>query len=166
MNSKAEEGGAYYPPAGTAAAFAVQAQAPVAEWSTGLCGCFEDCGNCCVTWLCPCVTFGRIAEIVDQGSTSCGYSGAMYALVMLLTGCQCAYSCFYRSKMRAQYGLRETPCADCLVHCCCGTCALCQEYRELTHRDFHVNLGWHANMERQGRAAATMPPQMHPGMTR
>jgi len=119
-----------------------------------------------VTCLCPCITFGQIAEIIDRGSTSCGTSGALYTLVMLLTGCQCVFSCFYRAKMRAQYGLRESPCADCLVHCCCECCALCQEYRELKKRGFDMKLGWHANMERQGRTAATMPPQMHPGMTR
>ncbi|KAG2651852.1 cell number regulator 2-like [Panicum virgatum] len=159
-------GGGYYQAGGATAALAVHAQAPVAAWSTGLCNCFDDCGNCCVTCLCPCITFGQIAEIIDRGSTSCGTSGALYTLVMLLTGCQCVFSCFYRAKMRAQYGLRESPCADCLVHCCCECCALCQEYRELKKRGFDMKLGWHANMERQGRTAATMPPQMHPGMTR
>ncbi|XP_062219431.1 cell number regulator 2-like [Phragmites australis] len=161
------DGGAYYPAVGATAAFAVQAQAPIAPWSTGLCDCFDDCGNCCVTCLCPCITFGQIAEIIDRGSSSCGSSGALYTLILLLTGCQCVYSCFYRSKMRAQYGLQESPCADCCVHCFCEHCALCQEYRELKKRGFDMNLGWHANMERQkGRTAATMPPQMHPAMTR
>uniref|UniRef100_A0A804NSM9 Cell number regulator 2 n=1 Tax=Zea mays TaxID=4577 RepID=A0A804NSM9_MAIZE len=101
-------GGGYYQAGGAmAAAFAVQAQAPVAAWSTGLCNCFDDCHNCCVTCVCPCITFGQTAEIIDRGSTSCGTSGALYALVMLLTGCQCVYSCFYRAKMRAQYGLQD-----------------------------------------------------------
>ncbi|CAD6250561.1 unnamed protein product [Miscanthus lutarioriparius] len=159
--------GGYYQAGGATAAFAVQAQAaPVAAWSTGLCDCFDDCSNCCVTCLCPCITFGQIAEIIDRGSTSCGTSGALYTLIMLLTGCQCVYSCFYRAKMRAQYGLQESPCADCCVHWCCQCCALCQEYRELKKRGFDMNIGWHANMERQGRTAATMPPQMHRGMTR
>lgn len=103
-------GGGYYQAGGATAAFAVQAQAaPVAAWSTGLCDCFDDCSNCCVTCLCPCITFGQIAEIIDRGSTSCGTSGALYTLIMLLTGCQCVYSCFYRAKMRAQYGLQEPP---------------------------------------------------------
>lgn len=40
-------GGGYYQAGGATAAFAVQAQqAPVAAWSTGLCDCFDDCGNC------------------------------------------------------------------------------------------------------------------------
>ncbi|KAM0983406.1 hypothetical protein ACFX13_011131 [Malus domestica] len=50
-------------------------------WSTGLCDCFSDFRNCCITLWCPCITFGQIAEIVDKGSTSCGASGALYTLI-------------------------------------------------------------------------------------
>ena len=39
-------GGGYYQAGGATAARAVHAQAPVAAWSTGLCNCFDDCGNC------------------------------------------------------------------------------------------------------------------------
>ncbi|TKW39938.1 hypothetical protein SEVIR_1G212900v4 [Setaria viridis] len=142
---------------------AVQAPAP---WSTGLFDCFDDPGNCCVTLLFPCITFGQVAEIVDRGSTSCGASAALYTL-LTWTGFHCIYSCFYRSKLRAQYGLEESPCADCCVHYCCELCALCQEYRELGNRGFDMTIGWHANTERQqGRAAATTPPHMHAGMAR
>ncbi|KDP29383.1 hypothetical protein JCGZ_18304 [Jatropha curcas] len=137
---------------------------PVA-WSTGLWDCFNDINSCCLTWWCPCITFGRIAEIVDRGSTSCGVSGAMYILIMWLTGCSCIYSCFYRAKLRGQYFLEEKPCPDCCVHYCCEGCALCQEYRELTNRGFDMSIGWHGNMERQRRLLA-MAPIVEGGMTR
>ncbi|KAL8268965.1 hypothetical protein R6Q59_002763 [Mikania micrantha] len=39
------------------------------QWSTGLCDCGEDCSNCCLTFWCPCITFGRIAEVLDKGTT-------------------------------------------------------------------------------------------------
>ncbi|XP_072979644.1 cell number regulator 2-like [Typha angustifolia] len=134
-------------------------------WTTGLCDCTDDCGNCCMTFWCPCVTFGRIAEVVDKGTTSCGTSGALYGLILALTGCQWIYSCMYRSKLRAQYNLPESPCADCCVHFCCECCALCQQYRELKNRGFDMTIGWQLNMERQGAAAATQPPFMQ-GMGR
>ncbi|KAH7839401.1 hypothetical protein Vadar_003687 [Vaccinium darrowii] len=110
-------------------------------WSTGLCDCCDDIPN------------------------SCGASGAVYALIMYLTGHACVYSCFYRSKLRQQYTLHESPCADCCVHFCCETCALCQEYRELKNRGFDMSIGWEGNVEKQRREMAKAPmPQG--GMTR
>nr|POE81921.1 protein plant cadmium resistance 3 [Quercus suber] len=50
-------------------AFQVESRSAPVPWSTGLCDCCEDFPNCCITWLCPCITFGRIAEIVDGGSS-------------------------------------------------------------------------------------------------
>ncbi|XP_074558614.1 cell number regulator 2-like [Curcuma longa] len=148
--------------------FQVQTHQPtIGPWSTGLCDCCANPSNCCITCLCPCITFGRIAEIVDRGSTSCGASGALYALLLFVTGCgACCYSCCYRGKLRAQFGLREAPCNDCLVHCCCESCSLCQMYRELSRRGFDMDIGWHANMERQGHMATMPPPPPPQGMTR
>lgn len=73
--------------------------------------------------------------------TACGVSGVLYGLLCSITGCQCIYSCFYREKMRGQYSLLASPCADCLVHFCCEGCALCQEYRELKNRGFDMTIG-------------------------
>jgi hypothetical protein len=58
-----------------------------------------------------------------------------------MTGLACLYSCCYRSKLRAQYDLPEAPCMDCLVHFCCETCTLCQEYRELKNRGYDLSIG-------------------------
>ncbi|KAH8495993.1 hypothetical protein Peur_055312 [Populus x canadensis] len=137
-------------------------------WSTGLCDCFDDWRNCCVTFWCPCITFGQIAEIVDKGSSSCGVNGALYALISCVTCCPCCYSCFYRAKMRQQYLLRETPCGDCLVHCCCEYCSLCQEYRELKSRGYDLAMGWHGNVEKKNRSVemASVPPTVEEGMSR
>ncbi|KAG9458300.1 hypothetical protein H6P81_002808 [Aristolochia fimbriata] len=145
--------------------FSIQSPPP-GPWSTGLCDCMDDVSNCCVTFWCPCITFGQVAEILDRGSTSCGASGALYTLILCVTGCPCFYSCFYRSKMRRQYALHETPCNDCLLHCCCESCALCQEYRELKHRGFDMSLGWHGNVEKQTPGIQTVPPMANSGMTR
>ncbi|KAH1097969.1 hypothetical protein J1N35_014890 [Gossypium stocksii] len=137
-------------------------------WSSGLCDCFSDWRNCCITCWCPCVTFGQIAEIVDKGSSSCGVNGALYTLIACVTGCACCYSCFYRAKMRQQYMLKKHPCGDCLVHCFCEYCALCQEYRELKSRGYDLSIGWHGNMEKQSREVAmtSIPPMVETGMSR
>ena len=136
--------------------------------SSGLCDCFSDCSSCCLTFWCPCITFGQISEIVDRGSSSCGVNGALYFCIAYLTGCACLYSCFYRSKMRQQFNLEEDPCHDCLVHFFCEGCALCQEYRELKTRGFDVSVGWQGNVDRQNRGVAMAPtaPVVEGGMKR
>ncbi|RCV45062.1 hypothetical protein SETIT_9G423000v2 [Setaria italica] len=62
------------------------------EWSVGLCSCFGDVGSCCLTCWCPCVTFGRVAAVVDRGSTSCCMNGTLYVLLLSI-GCQWLYTC-------------------------------------------------------------------------
>nr|DAD35310.1 TPA_asm: hypothetical protein HUJ06_005950 [Nelumbo nucifera] len=143
----------------------IQPQCPV-PWSTGICDCCDDAGSCCLTFWCPCATFGRIAEIVDRGSTSCGVSGALYTLILCVTGCSCLYSCFYRSKLRGQFFLEESPCTDFCIHCCCEECALCQEYRELKNRGFDMSIGWHGNVERHHRGVALLPTTVQGAMSR
>ena len=140
-------------------------------WSSGLFDCFSDVKNCCITCWCPCITFGQIAEIVDKGSSACALNGALYTLIACVIGCPCCYSCFYRSKMRQQYLLKDSPCGDCLVHCCCESCALCQEYRELQSRGYDMSIGWHGNVEKRNREVGMTPippvaPVVEEGMTR
>ncbi|KAL6652615.1 hypothetical protein ACP70R_011540 [Stipagrostis hirtigluma subsp. patula] len=150
---------------------------PGGVWSTGLCDCADDADSCCLTFFCPCVTFGRIATIVDQGATwgwrrrrpwtnqACCAMGTVYALLAPELSFLC--SCCYRSKLRTNYGLAAEPCVDCCVHLWCEPCALCQEYRELQYRGFNMAIGWHKNMERLGKGGTTTaPPQTYAGMYR
>ncbi|GLJ36254.1 hypothetical protein SUGI_0727820 [Cryptomeria japonica] len=120
------------------------------EWSSGLCACCADQSVCCLTCWCPCITFGQIAEIVDEGSPSCCANGGIYGALLCLTGVN-----------------TDMPCADCVVHGCCESCALCQEYRELKHRGFHPALGWEGNLrkEQEGTGIAMAAPA-YPAMAR
>ncbi|XP_037466613.1 cell number regulator 11-like [Triticum dicoccoides] len=113
----------------------------VAEWSVGLFDCFGDFRTCCLTFWCPCVTFGRLAGIVDKGSPSCCMNGTLY-VCLACVGCNWLYSCTKRSAMRSQYNLTASPCMDCCVHFFCESCALCQEYKELENRGFNMAKGW------------------------
>ncbi|XVE85447.1 hypothetical protein DITRI_Ditri17bG0091800 [Diplodiscus trichospermus] len=110
------------------------------DWSVGFCDCFSDI------------------------KTSCGTSGALYTLIVLLTGRGCWLSCFYRTKMRKQYMLKGGGCGDCMLHTFCETCALTQEYRELENRGFDMSIGWHANVQRNKGLA--MAPVVEKGMSR
>lgn len=86
----------------------------------------------------------NLIELMNEKMAACGISGSLYTLLMCFTGCQWIYSCVNRSKLRAEYSLEESPCNDCLVHCCCEPCALCQEYRELQNRGFDLKIGEHS----------------------
>ncbi|CAG7861527.1 unnamed protein product [Brassica rapa] len=111
------------------------------QWTTGLYDCFsEDIPTCCFTWFCPCVAFGRIAEILDKGETGQGFAGLM-VVAMSHIGCGWYYASTYRAKLRRQYSLPEEPCSDGAIHFFCCSCALSQEHRELKYRGLDPSLG-------------------------
>ncbi|KAJ6765106.1 DUF614 FAMILY PROTEIN-RELATED [Salix koriyanagi] len=135
-------------------------------WTTGIFDCLEDPSNALITALFPCVTYGQVAEIVDNGQSSCATNGMMYGLVAFCIGMPCLLSCGYRSKLRARYGLIEDPAPDWLTHWLFEWCALCQEYRELNNRGLDPAIGWQGNISMQNmqQAQAGMAPPMNQRM--
>nr|KYP61549.1 Uncharacterized protein At1g14870 family [Cajanus cajan] len=95
----------------------------------------------CLTLWCPCISFGRIAEIVDKGTTTCCVHGILFCLLGGFTNVASIYACLYRTKIRRLYGIEGNQCCDCVVSCCCVSLSICQEYRELQARGFHVSSG-------------------------
>ncbi|XP_039000077.1 cell number regulator 2-like [Hibiscus syriacus] len=131
---------------------------PPPQWSASLCGCGNDVGTCCIACCLPCITFGQIAEMVDEGKSSCAQQGCIYGMLMLCS-CHCLLSCVYREKLRVKFGLPAEPCNDCCIHFCCEACALCQEHAELKNRGFDPSKGWN-------HGTHTAPPRMPPTMKR
>lgn len=74
-------------------------------------------------------------------TVACTSSGLIYEVILLFTGIPCILSCTYRTKLRSQYGLIESPAPDWVIHCFCEWCALCQEYRELHLRGLDPSIG-------------------------
>ncbi|KAI4385881.1 hypothetical protein MLD38_003869 [Melastoma candidum] len=131
-----------------------QAEVP---WSTGLCGCFPgNLGRYFITCCCPCYTFGKISEIIDKGSSSCGVNGAIYLLLRGF-GFACCHSMVYQMSMRKQYALEGSTVEDFIFHCCCEACALTQEYSELQNRGLDPSLGWSGNSWKQNRELVMVP---------
>ncbi|GBG77129.1 hypothetical protein CBR_g23455 [Chara braunii] len=112
------------------------------DWTYGLCDFHTDVPLCLLTWLFPCVTFGRNAAAIDDGVTSCTTAAAVWCLLQSFCGLACLYSWGFRTKLRRKYNLPEEPMPDILVHCCCMHCALCQEYKELRYRGIDPEGGW------------------------
>ncbi|ONI31346.1 hypothetical protein PRUPE_1G307500 [Prunus persica] len=139
-------------------------QLPQGQWSTGLFDCLDDRSNCLLTCFCPCVTLGRIAEIVDRGTTSRGMA-SLNAYAMGSIGCGWLYSGKYRAKLRAMFSLPEEPCGDFVLHGCCCVFSICQEYRELKNHGIDPSIGWQANVEKWNREGIK-PPNVESGMNR
>ncbi|XP_008646745.1 cell number regulator 4 isoform X3 [Zea mays] len=119
----------------------------------------------CLSFLCPCIPFGQVAEVLDKGMTSCGLAGLLYCLLLhagvAVVPCHCIYTCTYRRKLRAAYDLPPEPCADCCVHMWCGPCAISQMYRELKNRGADPAMGWEVLSKK-----TTMAPVPMQDMTR
>ncbi|CDP12529.1 unnamed protein product [Coffea canephora] len=115
----------------------------------------------CLTCWCPCITFGRVAEIVDKGQSSCCKMGCIFCVLNLLLlnhgSLSWIISMGYRTKIRQQYGIMGGSCEDCVLHFFCGRCALCQEYRELQFQGYDVGAGWEANAAKKA-SGVTMAP--------
>ncbi|KAL5818008.1 hypothetical protein ACOSQ3_026386 [Xanthoceras sorbifolium] len=131
-------------------------------WSSGLFDCMNDPMNAVITALFPCLTFGQIAEIIDEGHTSCGTSGMLYGAIAFCIALPCIMSCTYRTKLRSKLDLPEAPAPDWITHFLCEWCALCQEYRELQSRGWDPSIGWQGNLARNQnmnqQQVAMMPP--------
>ncbi|KAM1829539.1 hypothetical protein ACFX14_022328 [Malus domestica] len=108
-----------------------------------------------ITCFLPCITFGQIAETVDEGRSSCVNQSTVYGLLFTIQ-CHWFYSWLYREKLRQKFGLPEEPCSDCCVHFWFYACALCQEHAELKHRGFDPSKGW--------TGPPTVAPQVPPSM--
>ncbi|XP_026452973.1 protein PLANT CADMIUM RESISTANCE 8-like [Papaver somniferum] len=111
-------------------------------WSTGLFSCHENLKNALLTTVLPCVTFGQIAEIVDEGETNSAKAGFFCCMTANIPCWGKLKGCKYRAKLRRKFNLVEEPLGDSLSHVLCPLCSLCQEFRELENRGLDPSLGW------------------------
>lgn len=94
-------------------------------WSTGICGCFQDCCGCLYAYCCyPCF----VCTVANQmGEFCCGpwCCNIPIAPNPFLVG--------MRSKLRGQYGIKGSVCNDTVCVMCCQCCVAMQMSRELKH---------------------------------
>ncbi|CAF2081717.1 unnamed protein product, partial [Brassica napus] len=138
-------------------------QPTITKWTSELFDCMNDGENALITCFFPFITFGQIAEVIDEeGASSCGTSGMLYGVICCLLGIPCVYSCTFRTKLRSKYGLPDAPAPDWITHCFCEYCAFYQEYLELKNRGLDPAIGWSGNVQRQrmGQQQEMMAPPM------
>ena len=96
------------------------------NWKIGLCGCCEDCGLCCQTYYCPCITFGQTSAMLkNQG---CCLPCCLYWL------CPFWMACCLRMEIMEKFNIPRSCCGACCTHIWCHCCALIQEHREVKAR--------------------------------
>ncbi|KAK8702665.1 hypothetical protein V6N13_021006 [Hibiscus sabdariffa] len=139
------------------------------DWTTGICGCFEDIETCLMGLFCPCFLFGQNVETLRDDITKndacfchtlCVEGGMVVAATTLFFHgidpktsfliCEtlvfawwlCGiYNGLFRQSLQKKYHLKNSPCHPCMVHCCLHWCALCQEHREMkNHLSDNVDL--------------------------
>ncbi|OAY53033.1 protein PLANT CADMIUM RESISTANCE 8 [Manihot esculenta] len=118
-------------------------------WTTGLFDCRQDQTNSIITAFLPCVTFGQISEVLDEGKSTCRCRSSCYLLLMLASYSQWILSTEYRTKLRKKFHLEEAPYTDVVSHLFCPCCSLCQEFRELKNRGLDPALGWNGILAQQ-----------------
>ena len=118
------------------------------NWNTGLCECFRDEETCWWGLWCPIMLSSRTSAIF-------GFDNSLN-LVLIIFGCILLYFLLMamflpglallllmsgmiywlykrinsREKIRLNYNIYGDSCNDCLFHCCCSQCTICQEARE------------------------------------
>ncbi|KAM0069870.1 putative PLAC8 motif-containing protein [Helianthus debilis subsp. tardiflorus] len=54
------------------------------SWAIGLCDCFSDLKITFLVLFCPCVAFGKIAEIINEGETIWSEPGSLYCFLYII----------------------------------------------------------------------------------
>ncbi|MBN3315243.1 PL8L1 protein, partial [Atractosteus spatula] len=102
------------------------------QWSTGICDCCEDLGECCCGFWCfPCYAC-KTAR--DFGECLC------LPLLDAFNGVIPAVSLSMRVAVRERYGIKGSICKDCLYSSFCICCSWCQIAREMKARTQNVTL--------------------------
>mmetsp|Transcript_29634 Transcript_29634/g.52895 ORF Transcript_29634/g.52895 Transcript_29634/m.52895 type:complete len:106 (-) Transcript_29634:695-1012(-) len=99
-------------------------------WEQPLFGCLQDLGSCLVV---ACVPGGACYCQATSVSLATGDSCIVPCLCIMCLGCIGA--AINRSSIRNHYIMEGSIIGDCLVHCLCGPCAICQEVREVRTRE-------------------------------
>ncbi|CAG9467013.1 unnamed protein product [Pedinophyceae sp. YPF-701] len=144
------------------------------QWHTSLFDCFSTRCDTCVLGCClPCYLHGRITSRLSGGSVSaleasipsfvvwgtqwCG--SGLVRQIIAQNPCLFVVNFMWwpgfvthrtRKQLMRKYNIEPDPVPPLLLHLCCYTCALCQEAREIEHREPMSGLG----VRRQ-----TAPPQ-------
>jgi len=91
------------------------------DWSTGLCGCFEDCGICAFAFFCGPIYCCFMAHELNESACGPWLCGSNFVTAL-------------RTKIRTMYGIRGSIMDDACCIQCCTFCAVTQMHREFRNQ--------------------------------
>ena len=100
------------------------------KWEENLFGCFGNTPYCCLVTILP-FCYPVFQGCIVQKVTRESWSNAC----CLPLFCCCIGSAINRRKIRDRYLIPGNFCGDCLIHCFCPCCAICQEHNEVKNRE-------------------------------
>lgn len=95
-------------------------------FSTPAHGCFSDPLGCLLTMACPCVAYGRVAQV--------SFGVPWYLMCFTYACCHnfaCCLGLASRHELRGKLNIEGHWCGDACIHAFAQPCALCQELREV-----------------------------------
>ena len=100
------------------------------KWEEQLFGCCQGSGYCFLVLICP------IFYPIFQGCTVHKATGDPWAKACCLPLFFCCIGgACNRGKIRDRYLIEGSFCEDCLTHCFCCFCAVCQEHVEVRNKE-------------------------------
>ena len=100
------------------------------NWEEGLFGCCGSTGYCFLVMIfpfcCPIFQGCTVNKAVKEP-----WSKACCCPLL----CCCIGAAINRGKIRDRYLINGSFCEDCLIHCFCTLCAICQEHSEVRNRE-------------------------------
>lgn len=123
------------------------------DWSTGLCGCFDDMGICCVTFWCPMIRFAENVSMLGLANfwvaffifTILHLMSSFYGISYVLL---CIILAYYRHEIREKFEFEERGGMTCVKDCCCYFwCDFCTISQDARHLDLAAELN-HQHVKR------------------
>lgn len=100
------------------------------KWEENLFACCDSKAYSCLVVLFP-FCYPIFQGCTVHNATGEPWSKACFCPLLLC----CIGAAINRGKIRDRYLINGSFCEDCLTHCLCSCCALCQEYSEVKRRE-------------------------------
>jgi len=109
------------------------------EFSNAFFGCCSPIETCCLTYCCPCITFGKIHHRTRKSGSMEGYepinTSCLLFLASMCVGLHWIPESMQRSDIRHKYNLQGSCITDIAIACCCALCDLVQQEKETESRE-------------------------------